>query len=284
MKVGLDVMGGDFAPNTTLDGAILAHKYLLQHEIVLIGPEFEIKKGLQERNIPVDTFEIINAADVIAMNESPAQAFKAKPDSSIAVGFNSMKNGLTDAFCSAGNTGAMLVGAVFTLGTVEGIERPVTPAILPRLDGGTNVVLDVGTNVECKPAHLLQFAVLGDLYARYVLNNPCPKIGLLNIGEEKEKGNSLTREAYQLLEQPNPFEFVGNVEGRDLFGNKADVFVCDGFVGNVVLKQAESFYAVAQTLNINHPYFDRFDYRRFGGTPILGVDGTVLVGHGVSDK
>ena len=194
-----------------------------------------------------------------------------------------LREGTIDAFASAGNTGAMLVGSIHAVNTVEGISRPATAAVFPRVGGGSNIILDVGTNVDVKPENLFEFAILGKLYAEYVFHVDNPKVGLLSIGAEKEKGNVATKSAYQLLEQAKTFEFVGNVEGRDLFRDKADVIVCDGFTGNVALKQAESFYRIMTKRGIKDDYLERFNYENYGGTPVLGTKSPVMVGHGISN-
>ena len=211
------------------------------------------------------------------------KALRKKPNNSISIGFNALKNKEIDVFSSAGNSGAMLVGSMFSIGPIKGVIRPSITSVLPKKNGGVGLILDVGVNADCKPDVLFQFAILGSLFAENVYNIQKPKVGLLNIGEEKGKGNLLTQSTYQLLEDNDDINFVGNVEGRDLFNDKADVIVCDGFTGNVVLKLAESFYSLINQKNIKDDYFDRFNYEIYGGTPVLGVDGNVLIGHGISN-
>lgn len=284
MRIGLDVMGGDFAPKAALKGAILAHKnFDRQDDIVLFGDEDVIRRELKALDANPEDFSIMHTSEVIAMSEHPARAFKSKQDSSITKGFQMLKDGSIDAFASAGNTGAMLVGSIHAVSTVEGITRPATAAVFPRVEGGNNIILDVGTNVDTKPENLFEFAILGKLYAEYVFHVDSPKVGLLSIGAEKEKGNIATKAAYQLLEKARTFEFVGNVEGRDLFRDKADVIVCDGFTGNVALKQAEAFYRIMTKRGINDEYLERFNYENYGGTPVLGTNAPVMVGHGISN-
>jgi phosphate acyltransferase len=284
MKIGLDVMGGDFAPKATLEGAILAQRTLdKKDQIVLIGKQELIYDELVALDANPDNFIIINASEVIGMGDSPTRALTQKPDSSIAVGFRMMKSGEIDAFASAGSSGAMLVGAIYAVSTIQGIARPTTTAIIPKVNGGFNILLDVGTNPDVKPETLCQFAILGAMYAEYVHNISNPKVGLLNIGEEEKKGNLLAQSAYQLMKNTDDFNFIGNIEGRDIFKDKADVIVCDGFTGNIVLKQAESIYRILVKRGIQDEYLDRFNYENYGGTPILGVDGTVIVGHGISN-
>tara|TARA_B110000908_G_C10241683_1_gene446457 strand:+ start:300 stop:1241 length:942 start_codon:yes stop_codon:yes gene_type:complete len=284
MRIGLDVMGGDFAPSATIKGAVLALQELENTAtLVLIGDESKIKAELVLENVDSNKFEIVHAPDLIGMGEHPTKAFVKKPKSSISIGFHLMKEGLIDGFASAGNSGAMLVGAFYTIKSITGVIRPSITSILPKENGGVGLLLDVGINADCKPDVLNQFAILGSLYAEHVHGISNPKVALLNIGEEEGKGNLLTQVAYNLMKDSEEFNFVGNVEGRDLFNESADVIVCDGFTGNIVLKQAEAFYALTKKRGIKDAYFDRFNYENYGGTPILGVNGTVMIGHGISN-
>jgi len=284
MHIGIDIMGGDFAPLATVNGAILAANVLpTSCRLVLIGDKEKINAILQSQQFDSSKFDIVSSDSVIEMGDHPAKAFTQKQDSSISIGYNLLKEGKIDAFVSAGNTGAMLVGAVLSVKPIEGIQRPCIMSLIPKEDGGFGILLDVGSNADCKPETLLQFALLGSTYASSVLNISSPKVGLINIGEEPEKGNALAQASYQLLNESSALNFVGNIEGRDLFNNKADVMVCDGFTGNVVLKLAESFYKIIQRRNINDEYFNRFNYEDYGGTPILGINSTVIVGHGISN-
>ena len=277
-------MGGDNSPDATLKGAYLASQYLSNEEtIVLVGNEKLAKSWFKSNNIDSSVFEFIHADEVISMNEHATKALRKKPNNSISIGFNALKNKEIDVFSSAGNSGAMLVGSMFSIGPIKGVIRPSITSVLPKKNGGVGLILDVGVNADCKPDVLFQFAILGSLFAENVYNIQKPKVGLLNIGEEKGKGNLLTQSTYQLLEDNDDINFVGNVEGRDLFNDKADVIVCDGFTGNVVLKLAESFYSLINQKNIKDDYFDRFNYEIYGGTPVLGVDGNVLIGHGISN-
>lgn len=278
-------MGGDNSPDATLKGAYLASQYLRKDEtIVLVGNEKLAKSWFKSNNINSSVFEFIHADEVIYMNEHATKALRKKPNNSISIGFNALKNKEVDVFSSAGNSGAMLVGSMFSIGPIKGVIRPSITSVLPKKNGGVGLILDVGVNADCKPDVLFQFAILGSLFAENVYNIQKPKVGLLNIGEEKGKGNLLTQSTYQLLEDNDDINFVGNVEGRDLFNDKADVIVCDGFTGNVVLKLAESFYSLINQKNIKDEYFDRFNYEIYGGTPVLGVDGNVLIGHGISNE
>ncbi|MCZ4242784.1 phosphate acyltransferase PlsX [Pedobacter punctiformis] len=283
MKIGLDIMGGDYAPKAVVLGAIAAHQSLNANEhLVLIGDTEQIKPILAEEGFNPDHFEYVHTDEVIGMGEHPTKAIVQKPKSSIAVGFNLLKEGKIDSFASAGNSGAMLVGAVFSVKTVPGIIRPCLCTILPKIKGGTGLLLDVGANADCKPDILLQFGVLGSLYAENLLQINNPKVALMNIGEEDEKGNMLSMATFPLMKDTNLFNFVGNVEGRDLFNDKADVIVCDGFTGNVMLKLAESFYVLTIKKGMKDEFFDRFNYEQYGGSPVLGVNAPVVIGHGIS--
>ncbi|EFK57215.1 phosphate acyltransferase PlsX [Sphingobacterium spiritivorum] len=283
MKIGLDILGGDFAPESTILGAIEAQKVLpTEQRIVLIGDEHAAKQRIQELGARIEDFDFVHAPDNIGMGEHPTKAIAKKPDSSIVRGFDLLKNGEIDSFASAGNTGAMLVGALFSVKAVPGILRPAIATNVPKLKGGSGLLLDVGANADCKPEMLNQFAILGSLYIEHVLGIKSPKVGLVNIGEEEEKGNILTTTTYPLLKNNSQLNFIGNIEGRDLFTDLADVMVCDGFTGNVILKMAESFYVVTKKKKINDEFFDRFNYEQYGGTPILGVNAPVIIGHGIS--
>lgn len=284
MKIGIDVLGGDFAPDANIAGAILARKELAADvKIVLIGDQEQILSGLSALNEDSDNFEVVHAPDVITMHDHPTRAIAQKPNSSIAVGFDMLASGKIDAFASTGNTGAMLVGAMFKITTVPGVIRPCITSTLPCVDGSDSILLDVGSNADCKADVLLQFAILGGLYAKNVFGKENPRIALLNIGEEESKGNLLTQSAHKLMATSDDINFVGNLEGRDLFTGKADVIVCDGFTGNVVLKEAEGIFALMHKRGIRDEYFDRFNYENYGGTPILGVKGNVIIGHGISN-
>jgi len=283
MKIGLDIMGGDYAPKAIVLGAIAAHPLLSPDEqIVLIGDTKQIKPLLSENGFDPDLFEYVHTEEVIGMGEHPTKAIVQKPNSSISIGFNLLKEGKLDSFASAGNSGAMLVGAVFSVKTIPGIIRPCLSTFLPKLSGGVGLMVDVGANADCKPDTLLQFGVLGSLYAENVMGISNPKVALMNIGEEDEKGNMLSLATFPLMKDTNLFNFIGNVEGRDLFNDKADVIVCDGFTGNVMLKLAESFYVLTLKRGLKDEFFDRFNYENYGGSPVLGVNAPVVIGHGIS--
>ena len=282
MKIGLDIMGGDYAPKATVLGAIEAYKVLQGHTLVLIGDKDTAVSILRENNFDPDDFEYVHTTEVIGMGEHPTKAVVQKADSSISVGFRLLKEGQIDAFSSAGNTGAMLVGSMFSVKTIPGILRPAITTIVPRLKGGISILLDVGANADCKPEVLVQFGVLGSLMAQSVYGIENPRVALMNIGEEEEKGNLLCQATYPLMKETSQFNFVGNAEGRDLFGEAADVFVCDGFTGNIILKLAESFYVITRKKGLKDEFFDRFNYEQYGGSPILGLNAPVVVGHGIS--
>jgi phosphate acyltransferase len=283
MNIGLDMMGGDFSPREVVKGAELYLKESPAPAILwLVGDEGQVRPLLEEHKIPEAAVRVVHAPEVIGMDEHPARALKEKQQSSIAVGFQLLATGKMDAFISAGNTGAMLVGAHFFLKPIEGIQRPTISTVLPKENGGTGVLLDVGLNADCKPENLNQFAILGSLYAQHILGIDQPRVGLLNIGEEEGKGNILTQAAYPLLKENAHLNFIGNIEGRDLLLDKADVMVCEGFTGNVILKLAESLFDISQRLKLGNEYFDRFDFEYYGGTPLLGVTKPVIIGHGIS--
>ncbi len=285
MNIGLDMMGGDFAPLEAVKGIqfFMSDTIAGSVNIFCIGDEAIVKPLMEQYNISSPNLHIIHASEVIGYHEHPTKALKEKQQSSIAIGFHLLATGKIDAFISAGNTGAMLVGAMFTIKAIEGVTRPTIATIVPKINGSTGVLLDVGLNADCKPELLNQFAILGSLYAEHIVGLINPRIGLINVGEEEGKGNILAQATYPLLKENNQINFVGNVEGRDFFGDKADVFVCDGFTGNIVLKLAESVYDIAVQRGVeNDEYFNRFHYENYGGTPVLGVAKPVIIGHGIS--
>ena len=282
MKIGLDIMGGDFAPKTAVLGALKARKALSANQkLVLFGDKNQALPFITEAGIEPDVFEFVHTTEMIGMGEHGTKAVLQKPTSSISLGFQYLKEGKIDSFSSAGNTGAMLVGAIFSVKPVPGIIRPAVATNVPKLKSGFGIMLDVGANADCKPEVLAQFGVLGSLYAEHVYHITNPKVGLMNLGEEEEKGNVLTQSTFPLL-QKSEINFIGNIEGRDLFNDKADVIVCDGFTGNVMLKLAETFYILTLKKGFKDEFFDRFNYEQYGGSPILGVNAPVLIGHGIS--
>ena len=285
MKLGLDVMGGDFAPDATIKGAILTLKEIPESDrIVLIGDEEIIKAKLEEFNADVNAFDIVHAPDTIGMGEKPIKAFTQKPNSSISIGFKLLKAKKIDAFSSAGNSGATLVGAMYTINAIPGVIRPCTSGFFPKENGGVTLLLDIGTNPDAKPDVLYQFAILGSIYMKTILNVSNPRVGLLNIGEEEEKGNLQCQAAFQLMQGTNEFNFIGNVESRELFKDKVDIIVCDGFIGNIVLKQIEAMYRLMEKRSLTDDYFKKFNYENYGGTPIIGVNMPVVIGHGISSN
>ncbi|MBC8510146.1 MAG: phosphate acyltransferase PlsX [Cryomorphaceae bacterium] len=278
-------MGGDYAPQKTVHGAILALNELPSDtKIVLFGRESEILSELKQYNINANNFEIINCTDVIDMGEHPTKAFKSKPNSSIAKGFEYLAKGKIDGFASAGNTGAMFVGGYYSVKAITGVLRPAISTLIPREDGGVTVLLDVGANADCKPDVLYQFGILGSLFSEHVCGIKVPKVSLLNLGEEKTKGNMLTQATYSMMEKNSDYNFIGNIEGRDIFDSETDVIVCDGFTGNIVLKEAEGIYSIMEKRELLDDYFKRFNYENYGGTPILGLNKTVIIGHGISNE
>ena len=284
MKIGVDILGGDYAPEATLKGVMLAFEEFGQNcTFVLIGNEEEMKAALLKENFPIDKVEFFHAPDGITMSSSPVKSIASSPNSSIVKGFDLLAEGKIDGFCSAGNSGSMLVGSVMKLGLLREDLRPCLLSILPNLAGQDGILLDVGANADCKPENLLDFAILGSTYAEVHLKIQNPKVGLVNIGEEPEKGNMLSIASHKLMAEYSKIKFVGNLEGRELFDGKADVAVCSGFVGNVILKLAEKFYELAMRKGLkDDPFYSKMNYERHGGSPVLGVNKPVVVGHGIS--
>jgi len=283
MNIGLDMMGGDLAPLEAVKGVL---QYLAEENsqatLILIGNSSQLDTLLTEYPVDADRIKVVHAEQVIDMHEHPTKALKEKQQSSIAIGFHLLVSGKIDAFISAGNTGAMLVGALFSIKTLEGVLRPTISTIIPKENGETGLLLDVGLNADCKPEQLNQFAVMGSVYAQLILGIEKPKVGLINVGEEEGKGNILAQATYPLLKENKHIHFIGNIEGRDVLLNKADVMVCEGFTGNIILKLAESLYDISQRQRVTHEYFDRFNFENYGGTPVLGVSKPVIIGHGIS--
>jgi len=284
MRIGLDIMGSDHGPAVPVRGALMAQRELpADVRLVLIGDQPRILALLAAESADPSAFDIVPSQDDIAMSDNPTKAFQAKPRSSISVGFQLLKEGRIDAFASTGNTGAMLVGSVFILKPITGVIRPCIPTLVPKEGGGVGVLLDVGANADCKADVLTQFGLLGALLAEHVYHVPDPKVALLNIGEEEKKGDILRQSTYELMKEQRQYRFVGNVEGRDIFDPKADVMVCDGFTGNVVLKVIEGFHDLLESHGVNDPFLHRFNYENYGGLPVLGVNGNVIIGHGISN-
>lgn len=287
MRIGIDVMGGDYAPQEIVKGVIAASREIPGDvKLVLLGNKEIIKSIFENENQSLSSsFEIINCSEVINMGDDPVKSFVSKPDSSITKGFHLLKKNEIDAFASAGNTGAMLVGATTVIGVVPGILRPTIASVYPNTHGKMNVLLDVGINSDTKPEVLYQFGKIGSIYSQKVYNVNNPKVGLLNIGEEESKGNSLAKTTYKMMQDSQDFNFIGNIEGNNMNDSDiVDVVVTDGFTGNIVLKQAEAFYKLIKNRGIEDPYFENFNYENYGGTPILGINKTVVVGHGISNN
>lgn len=284
MKIGLDIMGGDFAPAEAIRGVqqFFEESKNTQVQLLLIGNREASAPYLPLIDAYSSRFTFVETTEVIGMHEHPTKALKEKPNSSIAVGFGLLAAGNADAFISAGNTGAMMVGSMYSVKTIEGILRPTIISPIPRTDGGYNLLLDAGANADCKPEHLVQFAQLGSLYVNRVWGIDNPRIGLLNLGEEEGKGNLLAQATYPLLKENKQVNFIGNVEGRDIFLPKADVIVCEGFTGNVALKMAESVYHIFTERGIQDEFLNHFNFEIYGGTPILGINSPVVIGHGIS--
>lgn len=300
IRIAVDAMGGDNAPESQVLGAIqVARERYNKIEVILVGDEKKIKKIIKSHNCSLDNLHIVNANEIVTMDDSPSDAFKMKPDSSLTVGLKLQLDGKADALISAGNTGAVLSAATLMLGRIKGIGRPSIGSFFPT-DAGKTMLFDVGATVDCRAKHLLEFAIMGSIYMNYMLNIEKPRVGLLSVGEEKSKGNNLTLEAYKLLESSG-LNFIGNVEGRDVLRGKAEIIVCDGFVGNIVLKFAESVldllkskfkqYAdkglwnkikVALSYGTLKEVIKDFDYQGYGGVPLLGVNGVAIIGHGQS--
>jgi len=286
MRIGLDVMGGDYAPDAVIEGAADALSQLTAGDrLVLIGDNDVIKRKLTSMGVDRSSFDIIPTTQVIGMADHPAKAYSQKRSSSIAVGYSMLKSGDIDGFASAGNTGAMLVGASYTVNVIPGVFRPALAALIPCTDGRSSVLLDVGLNPDCKPDVLLQYAILGTVYAKNVLGVDYPTVGLLNIGEEESKGSAAVKAAYELLKECSDVNFTGNIEGHGLFTPEmTDVIVCDGFVGNIVIKMAEKFHVISKSQGIDDPFFNRLNFENVGGTPVIGINENVVIGHGISQR
>ncbi|MDI6605673.1 MAG: phosphate acyltransferase PlsX [Candidatus Omnitrophota bacterium] len=299
MKIIVDAMGGDHAPRVVIEGAVAAaEEYDI--DIVLVGDEAVISALLSKGKYKGNRVSVYPAKEVIGMCESAAISVRRKRNSSIVVGLNLVKEGQAEAFFSAGNTGAVVCAATLGLGMLPGIERPGIAIVTPTLKG-ISLIIDVGANIDPKPTQLLQYGIMADAYFRYILNRDNPSVGLLNIGEEESKGTEFVKEARELLEK-SALNFIGNIEGKDLFSGKSDIILCDGFLGNVALKVTESVVETMQAFLKKHllsnplgklgllflrPSFVRFkkemDYAEYGGAPLLGVNGVVIIGHGRSN-
>lgn len=281
-------MGGDYAPRAIVEGVVEVSKLVSKETtIVLYGDLQSIETIFSENGGIPTNVEIIPTTSVVEMDDHPAQAFQSKTDSSIVVGFTHLKTGKLDGFASAGNTGAMMVGCMFVIKQIEGIVRPTIATFLPTVTGSQSLLLDIGLNVDCKPEVLQQYGLLGSIYSNAMLDIDSPRVGLMNIGEEATKGNTQTKAAYELMANSTAsYNFIGNVEPKSiLLGSVADVFVCDGFVGNLLLKQLEGVYAAFSQTGVtetSNPLMFGINYENAGGTPVLGVNNCVIIGHGCS--
>ena len=277
-------MGGDYAPQAAVKGAVMALDAVgPQSRIVLFGDRTKIEEVLAAENCPAGKFDIVATTEVIEMGDHPAKAFQAKADSSITVGFGYLARGAVDGFASAGSTGAMMVGSMYAVKPIEGVIRPTISSIVPTVGGRPALLLDVGLNVDCKPEVLAQYGLIGSIYAEAVLGIEKPRVAVLNIGEEEAKGNAQSKATYELLKADTRINFAGNVEGSHIFsGRVADVIVCDGFVGNTVLKMAEGLYRINKALGVDNAFWEAMNYENVGGTPVLGVNAPVIIGHGCS--
>ncbi len=286
MRIGIDIMGGDFAPGSTIRGAILARESLpVEVEIVFIGNQEIITRYSEEHQLEVSGFSVIDTKESVGMEDHPLKAFKEKPKAGLFLGQRLLMDGSLDGFCSAGNTGAMMVGAMQIITSIPGIIRPAIAAILPNVEGLHSVLLDVGLNPDARPDVLYQYGSIGTIYSKLVHGIKVPEVALLNVGIEESKGNMVTRSAYQLMKDSSAYNFIGNIEANEMFvTSRADVIVCDGFIGNMMLKQAEAFYKVVSLKNIGNGYFEMFNFENFGGTPVLGVNAPLVIGHGISNE
>lgn len=302
-KIAIDVMGGDFAPVNEIEGVLAAFNLLGQEarfEVVLVGKQEIITSHLKNYDFSNVRYSVVHADGVVTMKDDPTSAYKSKKESSLYKGMELLKNKEVDAFLSAGNTGAMLSFATLMLGRIKGVSRPTIGTFFPTMKNRPTLILDAGANVDCKPRFLYEFALMGGLYYKLMFETTDPEIGLLSIGEEESKGNEVVVSAHKMLKE-SQLNFYGNIEGRDIFKGVVDVVVCDGFTGNIVLKLAESFlgffkskikdYADRSTLNkiktlaIKPTLKDimkDFDYQEYGGVPLLGVNGVVMISHGSS--
>ena len=284
MRIGVDAMGGDFAPAAVVEGVLLAKEWIdTNTRVVLYGHRDALAAEFDRLGGKIDDFEVVHCTEVIDMHDHPVKAVSTKTDSSITVGFQHLAQGKIDGYASAGNTGAMMAATMGMIKAVPGILRPGIAAYVPTGEKGYNLLLDVGLNSDCKPEVLVQYALLGSLYAQFIFGIEKPRVGLLNIGAEPEKGNLLTKQTHELMRASTDFNFIGNVEGGEVISNqRTDVIVCDGFVGNVVLKEAEALYVLTRERGIKDPVLDRVNFENYGGTPVLGVNAPVIIGHGIS--
>ena len=283
MHIGIDIMGGDSFPVSPVKGAVLAQKKLREKaRLVLIGDQELIRSELNKLQASETDFDIVHTSDFVTMSESPTRALSQKPKASINLGIQLLKEKKINAFVSAGHTGALLVASVLGLGTIPGVLRPTLAIPFPYGEDKISVICDAGANIDSKPEALNQFGLLGSVYIKAMYNIDQPKVALINVGEEKSKGPQAVQAAYALMTDNPTLNFIGNAEGWDLYAGKSDVYVCDGYTGNILLKYSESFYQVLKSRYFDDPWVESFNYEHTGGLPFLGVSGIVLVGHGKS--
>ncbi|MEA3478007.1 MAG: phosphate--acyl-ACP acyltransferase [Bacteroidota bacterium] len=285
MRIGIDMMGGDYAPGSVIRGAILARESFPDDaEIVLIGNKDIFSRYSEEHQLDLSGISFIHTVDSVGMDDHPLKAFKEKPEAGLFLGQRLLAKGALDGFCSAGNTGAMMVGAMQIITSIPGIIRPAIAATIPNVEGTQSVILDVGINPDARPDVLYQYGSIGTIYSNLVHGIKEPAVALLNVGIEESKGNMVTRSAYQLMKESSSYNFIGNIEANEMFvSTRADVIVTDGFIGNMMLKQAEAFYKVVSKKKIANGYFELFNFENFGGTPVLGVNAPLVIGHGISN-
>ena len=302
LRIVIDAMGGDQAPEEIVKGVVDAVNEFSDLTCILTGKEGKINRILDNYEFRENSIEVVDASQIVTMSDKPSEVLRKKKDSSLIVGTNLVKDNKAEALISAGNTGAVMASGIFNIGRVSEVKRPPIATVFPSKIGKT-IVLDAGANVDSNPQHLIQFAIMGQIYAEQVLNINNPRVGLLSIGEEKEKGNKLNKNTYEMMEEENEINnFIGNVEGRDIFKGNCDVVVCDGFVGNIVLKTTEGvasfvFDLLKDTLTKNlksklgalllkdelKKMKEKVDYKQYGGAPLLGLQGLVIISHGSSD-
>jgi len=286
MRIGIDTMGGDYAPGSTIGGAILARESMPGNvDIALVGDQEIIKRYMEDHHLDLSGISIVHTKDHVGMNDHPLKAFKEKPDSGLFLGQKLLMEGSLDGFCSAGNTGAMMVGAMQIITSIPGIIRPAIAAPVPNVDASPAIMLDVGLNPDARPDVLYQYGSIGTIYSKLVHGIETPRVALLNVGQEESKGNLVTRSAYQLMNESSAYHFIGNMEANEFFvTSRADVIVTDGFIGNMMLKQAEAFYKLISLKEVCNGYFEMFNFENFGGTPVLGINAPLVIGHGVSTE
>jgi glycerol-3-phosphate acyltransferase PlsX len=286
MQIGIDMMGGDYAPGSTISGAILAKESLPGNvNVALIGDQDIIDRYAEEHQIDLSGISVIHTKDSVGMDDHPLKAFKEKPKAGLFLGQRMLMDGSLDGFCSAGNTGAMMVGAMQIITSIPGIIRPAIAAPVPNMDGNPSIMLDVGLNPDARPDVLYQYGTIGTIYSKLVHGIESPRVALLNVGREESKGNLVTRSAYQLMNESSAYNFIGNIEANEFFvSSRADVIVTDGFIGNMMLKQAEAFYRLISIKEVCNGYFEMFNFENFGGTPVLGINAPLVIGHGISNE